>query len=100
MQIYLFLILGLVLIGVVFLLVKGFRYLLYIIASIGLLIGIMLTFGLNGIEFIPIGVGLLFNSGILLVIADALSKIIQHEKMIDEIKNRLDKIQRKVDKFE
>lgn len=69
-----------VLAAIVFLIVKGFMILLYVVALLTMLFGFSLL--LQGLEGFAIGIGLIFNSGLFLVIANLMDTVKQHEKKI------------------
>lgn len=69
-----------VLAALIFLIVKGFMILLYVVALLTMLFGFSLL--LQGLEGFAIGIGLIFNSGLFLVIANLMETVKQHEKKI------------------
>ena len=80
-----------VLAALLFLIVKGFMILLYVVALLTMLFGFSLL--LQGLEGLAIGIGLIFNGGLLLVIANLMDTVTQHEKKITFLMQAVQPIQ-------
>ena len=85
-----------VLAALVFLIVKGFMILLYVVALLTMLFGFSLL--LQGLEGFAIGIGLIFNSGLLLVIANLMDTVKQHEKKITLLMQAVQPIKEEIKK--
>jgi hypothetical protein len=80
-----------VLAALLFLIVKGFMILLYVVSVLTMLFGFTLL--LQGLEGLAIGIGLIFNGGLLLVIANLMDAVKQHEKKITFLMQAVQPIQ-------
>ena len=80
-----------VLAALLFLIVKGFMILLYVVSVLTMLFGFTLL--LQGLEGLAIGIGLIFNGGLLLVIANLMDTVKQHEKKITFLMQAVQPIQ-------
>jgi membrane-bound ClpP family serine protease len=74
---------GVVIIGLVFLVIKGFRILLALSGIGSIIFGFLSLF--NGLEGLAFGISLILSGGLLIVVADLMEKTSNLEKRYDDL---------------
>lgn len=90
---FILLVLGAV--GIVLVIVLGFRYILALFGLISILVGMYFLFeGLSNFALFPLGISFLFSGGLLIVVSNLMQKSKEHEKLLKEIIFKLQAVQK------